>query len=250
MNHVSNRFPGKRILAMFLSITLLLPITTITIDNDYCSYGEELPREEINHDGNNEVQSLSSSGKLTAGVIEHFNNIYIKEATKASLSPATTITVKQGEQERENKLYYVYESNIRTDLEVEYQDYLYKMCIKYDIKEHYTLLLAQMYHESGFDVDVISGTDDYGLMQINAFNHEWLRETLGISDFLDPYDNIEAGVFMMSNFLKKYDDVQKALVCYNRGEGAVRNGTYSTSYSEGVLYDMTLLVELESNGKE
>jgi hypothetical protein len=49
----------------------------------------------------------------------------------------------------------------------------------------------------------------------------------------------------MSEFLHKYNDVEKALVCYNRGESAVINGTYSTSYSQGVLYDMNFLVELD-----
>ena len=253
MHYVSNRFPGKRILRTVLMAVLLLPITismtTITISED-CSHRIVTPGKMTNHDSNNEIQTLSSNEKLTAGITEELNQLYSEETTYVSSSPMVVDIVTQGEQERENKLYYVYESHIRTDLDIEYQDYLYQMCVEYDIPEHYTLLLAQMYHESGFDVNAVSSTDDYGLMQINVFNHEWLREKLGISNFLDPYDNIKAGTFMMSQFLKKYDDVQKALVCYNRGEGAVKKGTYSTSYSEGVLYDMTLLVEIESNGKE
>lgn len=247
MHYVSNHFPGKKILAIILMTSLLLSMTTTTISED-CSHRNTIPGKLTNHDSNDEIQTLSSNEKLTAGIIEELNKLQSEEIVCVSSSPVITVT--QGEQERENKLYYVYESYIRTDLDVKYQDYLYEMCVKYGIPEHYTLLLAQMYHESGFDANAISSTNDYGLMQINIYNHEWLKEKLGISDFLDPYDNIEAGVFMMSQFLKKYDDVQKALVCYNRGEGAVKKGTYSTSYSEGVLYDMTLLVEMEFNGKE
>ena len=82
-------------------------------------------------------------------------------------------------------------------------------------------------------------------MQINKCNHEFLRNKFGFTDFLDPYVSIESGVYFMSGYLHKYNDVEKALVCYNRGESAVRKGTYSTSYSKGVLEDMNLLVELE-----
>ena len=50
----------------------------------------------------------------------------------------------------------------------------------------------------------------------------------------------------ISDYLKKYDDVQTALVCYNMGEGAIQKGIYSTKYSRGVLADKKLLVELEN----
>ena len=83
-------------------------------------------------------------------------------------------------------------------------------------------------------------------MQINEGNHEWLSETLGVTDFLDPYQSIRCGVFMLSSYLHKYDDVQKALVCYNKGEGAVIDGTYSTDYSQCVVSDWDKLVELNN----
>ncbi len=145
--------------------------------------------------------------------------------------------------ERENILYYVQDGRYRYDLPDEYQDYLWQQCKAYGISEYYELLLAQMYHESSFRTNLISKTNDYGLMQINICNHRWLSGIIGDDDFLNPYTSIRAGVHMMSTFLHKYNDVQKALVCYNRGESAVRKGTYTTSYSRGVLDDMNLLVE-------
>lgn len=150
------------------------------------------------------------------------------------------------EPKRENILYQVVDENgwVST-LDAKYQDYLWKMCKKYEIEDYYTLLLAQMYHESGFDIKTVSNTGDYGLMQINKCNHKWLSEKLGSNDFLDPYISIESGVLIMSDFLHKYNDVQKSLVCYNMGESAVLNGTYSTKYSTGVISDMNLLVEIQ-----
>lgn len=158
---------------------------------------------------------------------------------------ATEVVEETPEVKRPNKLYYINDGGWKAHLDTIYQDYLYEMCVKYDVVEYYEMFLAQMYHESGFKVDVISKTNDYGLMQINKCNHEYLRNKFGFTDFLDPYVSIESGVYFMSGYLHKYNDVEKALVCYNRGESAVRKGTYSTSYSKGVLEDMNLLVELE-----
>ena len=148
--------------------------------------------------------------------------------------------------QRSNKLYCIVEDGITYNLDVVYQDYLWKTCKKYKVTDYYELFIAQMYHESGFQTDIVSGTNDYGLMQINKCNHDWLSKKLGKSNFLNPYTSIEAGVYILSDYLKKYDDVQTALVCYNMGESAIQKGIYSTKYSRGVLADKKLLVELEN----
>lgn len=172
-----------------------------------------------------------------------------KATTVATTKPVTTTvksnteTTKNDNNERPNKIYYVDDNGYKSYFDECYQNYLYDLCVEYGITEYYTLLIAQIYHESTFRTNLISSTNDYGLMQINVCNHSWLRNKLGISDFLDPYENMEAGVYMMSSYLHKYGDAEKALVCYNRGEGGAK-GVSSTSYSRGVLYDKTLLVEL------
>lgn len=217
-----------------------------------------------------EVIQYENEVRLTAGVVRELNEILTatpyNETAEASRNivdkvmsqPVTEETEIENSNEqdnnveeeisRPNKHYYIYEPSADWEchLDTVYQDYLYQMCEKYDVVEYYTLFLAQMYHESNFKVDVISRTNDYGLMQINVCNHDWLGDILGSYDFLDPYTNIEAGVYLMSDFLHKYNDVQKALVCYNRGESAVRNkGIYTTDYSKCVVADMELLVEIE-----
>jgi hypothetical protein len=160
-------------------------------------------------------------------------------------SPSPTLTPTPTPTLRPNKLYSVVSKGKTYTLKIEYQDYLYEMCVKYDITDYYELLMAQMWHESRFKPTAYSNTKDYGLMQINKCNHAWLSEKFGKTDFFDPYFSMECGVYMMSKYLKKYDDVQKALVCYNSGESKVKKGTYSTKYSLGVLADMEKLVEME-----
>lgn len=119
------------------------------------------------------------------------------------------------------------------------QRHTYETCEYYNIPEYYELALALMEHESMFVDSVVGPTDDYGLMQINKMNHKWLGETLGIKNILNPYQNIVAGIYILSSYLLEYEDPTKALMCYNMGErGAQRcwsKGIYSTAYSERIL---------------
>lgn len=119
-------------------------------------------------------------------------------------------------------------------LDTELQRYTYELCVEHGVEEYYPLMLAVMWLESNFNEKVVSKTNDYGLMQINKINHKWLSEKLGITDFLDAKQNIKAGVYMLSTYLLKYEDVDKALMAYNLGEaGAHRHwnaGKYTTKY--------------------
>lgn len=119
------------------------------------------------------------------------------------------------------------------------QLYTYNKCVEYGIPEHYELVLAMMWQESNYTADLISSTDDYGIMQINSCNHSWLVDLLGPTNFLDASDNINAGVYVISKLLIKYGDEHKALMAYNMGEyGASLNwqaGNYTSNYSRGVV---------------
>lgn len=123
-------------------------------------------------------------------------------------------------------------------LSKELQLYTYTKCEDLGIGNYYELVLAMMWQESDFKPDTISKTKDYGLMQINICNHEWLSEELGITDFLDPYQSIDAGTHIIASLLLKYQDPHKALMAYNYGEAGARShwnrGIYTSSYSREV----------------
>lgn len=76
-------------------------------------------------------------------------------------------------------------------------------------------------------------------MQINVQNHEWLTETLGVTDYTDPYQNIRAGVFVLRKLFERYQDVEMVLMAYNMGEnGAGRlwdKGVFRTDYTQEIL---------------
>lgn len=124
-------------------------------------------------------------------------------------------------------------------LDAALQEHIYNLCVDYCIPEHYELVLALIWQESNFDASVVSSTGDYGLMQINTINHDWLSEELGVDDFLNPEQNVHAGVYVLAKLIHKHGDVGKALMSYNMGERGAASywsaGIYTSTYSDSVI---------------
>lgn len=118
-------------------------------------------------------------------------------------------------------------------LSYDLQDIMMDCCDRYEVP--YALAIADV--ESRFDPDAESSTDDYGLMQINIINHDWLR-SMGM-DPLTYSGNIESGVYMIGQYLQTYNDTVMALMAYNNGPtGAKRlwdRGILETAYSQKVM---------------
>ena len=138
-------------------------------------------------------------------------------------------------------------------LSEELQEYTYEMCSYYDIEDYYELVLAVMWKESEFTIDIISSSNDYGLMQINKCNHKYLQDELGIVDILDAKSNIKGGIYILSDLIHTYDTIDKALMAYNMGpSGAAKcwkKGTYASAYSRDVLSRAELIASNEYSEK-
>lgn len=126
---------------------------------------------------------------------------------------------------------------LQCGLEGDVQEFVYYMSDGYNID--FTLVMALIQKESEFDPDAISPTNDYGLMQINKVNHEWVTEATGVTDYLDPYENIRAGLFILRKLFERYQEPELVLMAYHMGEtGAARlweKGVFRTPYTEQVL---------------
>jgi soluble lytic murein transglycosylase-like protein len=126
-------------------------------------------------------------------------------------------------------------------LSEELQKYLWDECQKRNV--NYALAVSVIKNESSFNANCISknsnGTKDYGLFQINSSNHKWISEVLKIDDYLDPKQNIRAGVWMLSWLKDKYKCYDKTLIGYNMGEGNIKKlasrGIETTRYSRRVI---------------
>ncbi len=120
------------------------------------------------------------------------------------------------------------------DMDEETQEFVWWMCKGYNID--FCLVMALIKHESNFDSQVISETNDYGYMQINQSNFSWLTETLGTTDYLNKEQNIRAGMFVLRKLFEEYSDTDMVLMSYNMGaDGASKlwvKGIYTTAYTD------------------
>ncbi|MBO5477930.1 MAG: G5 domain-containing protein [Clostridia bacterium] len=123
-------------------------------------------------------------------------------------------------------------------LPVEQQQYAYNLCKRYGLD--YPLFIALMFRESGFNASAVGpGSYAYGLCQIAITNYSNLNAKLGITDLLDPYDNMTAGAYMLSTYMSiaaqhvsdEQTKVVYALNSYNMGE----NGYYNNCFSQGII---------------
>ena len=133
-------------------------------------------------------------------------------------------------------------------LDADLQAYIWTLCE--DAGVPFTLVIAVIEAESTYRADVISASGDWGLMQINRVCHEWLRSELGIEDFLDPRDNVRAGVYILAGYYRQYGAVSGTLVAYNQGQQSAEElfaaGVYETAYSKRV---MSIMLRLEREGR-
>lgn len=178
-------------------------------------------------------------GGVIVGAIRSSDKSGTDERTAPALSEAPYGT-RDGKTLTDKGLLIVESSEfipLECALSEELQEYTYYLC-----EAHYldfNFVMALMYSESSFKTDIVSSTDDYGLMQINACNHKELSDKLGVTNFIDPYQNIRAGVYILRGLFEKYDDAAKVCMAYNMGEYGASvlwdKGIYNTTYSNKVL---------------
>ncbi len=137
-------------------------------------------------------------------------------------------------------------------LDDEVQEYIFNLSTSYGID--FDLIMALIELESSFSTDVVSETNDYGLMQINKINHAWLKEKIGVKDFTNPYDNVRAGLYILRGLFDRYgDNPHQVLMAYNMGENGAKKlwnkGVYQTPYSINIINKANNFRKEHKNGK-
>lgn len=122
------------------------------------------------------------------------------------------------------------------------KSYTIEMCNKYEVPVE--TIASMIWLESRGDVNARSyygGYCNYGLMQINGVNYEWLRERVALSsveELQDPYKNIECGVVLLRDHLNYTGNVYDAVLRYQVGIGSYekykRNG-WGNEYTDRVM---------------
>ena len=122
--------------------------------------------------------------------------------------------------------------------------YTKEVCAEYDVDQ--TLALGVIYNESRFQSGLThlnsNGTMDYGLMQVNEVNFDYLHETLGINsmqELLDDNVGIRCGVQLLAYHKQYTDDDSSALLRYQVGAGRynqyLKSGEWSNETHQRVL---------------
>lgn len=112
----------------------------------------------------------------------------------------------------------------------------------------YPLVLAIMWRESRFTPTAVgynkNGTCDNGIMQINDVNRAWLNQQHGISDLMDPYQNISAGTAILAEYAGKYSDINAVLMAYHYGEAGMK-----ARFSQGITTNKQVNIALEKRAQ-
>ena len=104
------------------------------------------------------------------------------------------------------------------------------------------VIIAMAEVESNYDSEALGdGGNSFGLMQIQPRWHSERMTALGVTNLLDPQQNVKVGIDILAELVAKYDgNIEMALVAYNAGPtGAYRHwfsrGVYTSEYSRKVL---------------
>ena len=107
--------------------------------------------------------------------------------------------------------------------------------------------LAVMETESGYQADAVNGPC-VGLYQINTDYAAAYTDALGVTDLAEPRQNIESGIWYLSELTGRYGDLNHALMVYNLGGKADelwRDGIHSTVYTDKVNAAIRRLEEVK-----
>lgn len=121
-------------------------------------------------------------------------------------------------------------NNINTELSI--KEYIKIECAKRNLD--YRIIYSIIEQESKWNENAVGDSgDSLGLMQIQSRWHKNRMDNLGVSDLLDPYQNVLVGIDIVDELVSKYG-LYGGLAAYNTGSPS----GYS-QYSENVISNMS-----------
>ena len=129
-------------------------------------------------------------------------------------------------------------------LDDELQDYIIETSEERGVDP--AIIIAMIKRESQFDIDIIGDKGKaFGLMQIHPRWHSDRMEKLGVTDLLDPYQNVTVGIDIMAELLDGGGSVEWALMAYNGGYANANRHIEAGTLSEYATDVLKFAEELE-----
>lgn len=101
-------------------------------------------------------------------------------------------------------------------LDEDLQDHIFKLCESYGVDP--SVVVAMIWKESTYRVDTIGDSGaSRGLMQIQQRWHQKRMDRLGVTDLMDPYQNVTVGIDLFAGLMNADAGVEWALMAYNGG---------------------------------
>ena len=118
-------------------------------------------------------------------------------------------------------------------LDHDLQAHIIHTCEDYGVDP--VVVIAMIATESDFDPETIGdGGDSYGLMQVQPKWHSERMERLGVTDLLNPYQNVTVGIDYLSEMVGRGNGIEWSLAAYNAGATGANNGV-GFGYAKEVL---------------
>jgi soluble lytic murein transglycosylase-like protein len=228
--------------------TLLVIIYYVVIIIMVCTYvaGMEAPEPDVTTAYATESTIIEITDETTTPetIVEAFTTAVetMEEIPETTVEEAVE-TDPEPEMTAEVRLYY--DVPLSTDL----QDHIFRVCEEYEVDP--AVVISIISRESRFKSDAMGdGGESYGLMQIKKKWHVERMKRLGVTDLLDPYQNVTVGIDLLAELLHYGDSLEWALMCYNGGysyaDKRIKSGNIS-DYAKGVI-SMSNSLELKPLG--
>ena len=92
------------------------------------------------------------------------------------------------------------------------------------------IIFAMAYKESTYRPHIVNKYGCYGLLQIKKSCHKGRMKRLGVTDLLDPYQNVIVAVYYLAEQIDRYGgNTAKGLTAYNKGHYAGKITYYAKS---------------------
>lgn len=241
----------KKIVSIFVSLVLLLSsvcvVNALDFSEDVMALMNAIPDDEaveitdpVNKTSSQEFVvnksvafSLFLRGLATPAVIESTEEEEMLSLMDLGVQAKACLACDTEEEEVvQTGNFYLPEC----PLDAELQQYIYDTAIEYGIPVDMMFTIPK--YESGYRINAISKTNDYGLYQINICNHKGYAKKCGTENKpLDPYINTKWAATMLkyyiNNLKEKYSwetAIDLTLSKYNGGPGSKLRSRYVASY--------------------